>query len=223
MGGVDLACTVVVADDNELFRSGLVHGLRSHGFEVLAEADSGPTAVAAVLSTAPDAVLMDLWMPGYGGVDATRRILEQLPDAQVIALTVDGTLGVILDALAAGMAGYLLKDAPMREVADAVIAVVRGEAALSPQVAHGLVSHVRRTHKPSRTAAPRLTDRELDVLALLSDGCSNAQIAELLVISPHTVKSHISRVLEKLECGNRVQAVIRAHREGLLRPETGAR
>lgn len=215
--------TIVVADDNHLFRLGLVHGLRSYGFAVVAEAESGPAAVAAVLQSTPDAALMDLEMPGFGGVEATRRILARLPEAQVLALTVDDTLSVILDALAAGMAGFLLKDASMRDIADGVKAVLDGDAPLSPRVASGLVGHVRRTRGPSGSDVPQLTNRELDVLALMSDGCSNGEIANLLVISPHTVKSHISHVLEKLECTNRVQAVIRAHREGLLRPDTGNR
>lgn len=216
MDSVPTSPTIVVADDNRLFRLGLAHGLREHGFDVLGEADSGPTAVAAVLGAAPDVVLMDLEMPGFGGIEATRRILAHQPEARVLALTVDGKLAVILDALAAGMMGFLLKEAPIQDISDALNAVAHGDAPMSPGVAQDIVAHLRRTHRVTTGDPPKLTDRELDVLALMSDGCSNAEIAGHLMISPHTVKTHISRLLEKLGCANRVQAVIRAHREGLL-------
>ena len=211
------ACSVVVADDNRLYRLGLVHALRERLFDVRAEADSGPTAVTAVLRTRPDVVLMDLAMPGFGGAEATRRIHAHAPGVQIVALTVTGTLPTVLDALAAGMAGYLLKDAPMHEIADGLAAAARGDAPLSARVARGLLAHVRRTHGVAVADPPQLTDRELDVLALMCDGCSNQEIAVHLMISAHTVKSHIGRLLEKLHCANRVQAVVRAHREGLLR------
>lgn len=214
---VTIACTVVVADDHRLYRLGLVHALRERGFEVLAEADSGPTAVTAVLRASPDVVLMDLEMPGFGGAEATRRIHARDPGVQILALTVDASLSVILEALAAGMTGYLLKDTPIQGIADGLIAAAKGDAPMSPRVARGLVAHVRRTHGVPAVDPPQLTDRELDVLALMCDGCSNQEIATQLMISPHTVKSHIGRVLEKLECANRVQAVVRAQREGLLR------
>jgi DNA-binding NarL/FixJ family response regulator len=213
--------TVVVVDDHQLFRTGLVHALRELGIEVLAEAGSGPAAVAAVLRTRPAVVLMDLELPGYDGVEATRRILAEDDSVQVLALTVQAGRSTLLDALLAGVAGYLLKDAPMHEVVQAIEAAARGDVPISPRVARGLVDQLHETGQlqpTSRAEIPHLTDRELDVLALLADGCDNAEIAEQLVVSPHTVKTHVSRVLVKLEVSNRVQAAVRAHRDGLLRP-----
>jgi DNA-binding NarL/FixJ family response regulator len=159
-------------------------------------------------------------MPGFGGIEATRRILDSLPEAQVLALTIDGTRAGLLGALGAGMAGFVLKDTPVDDIAGALMAAREGDVPISPRAARNLVGHLRRTSRTPVAPAvdPQLTDRELDVLALMSDGCSNASIAEQLMVSPHTVKTHVSRVLEKLGCTNRVQAVVRAHREDLLRP-----
>lgn len=212
--------SVVLADDHYLFRSGLAYGLRERGFNVLAEVDSGPGAVEAVLRSSPTAALMNLDMRGYGGIEATRRILLQRPNAQVLALTEEHEPASVLGALGAGMAGFLLKDEPLDNIVSALRGALAGDAPISPRAARGLVGYTqwRRVAVASIAADPGLSDRELDVLALMSDGCCNATIAEQLTISPHTVKSHISRVLAKLQCSNRVQAVVRAHREDLLRP-----
>lgn len=218
------ACTVAVVDDHHVFRIGLVHALGERGIAVIAEAASGPEAVEAVLDSSPAVALMDLGLPGFDGVEATRRIIAAGSRTQILALTIHPEQRRVVAALAAGVAGYLLKDAPVDEVVDAIRATARGDAPISARAARGLVEHLQEVHRvaPAPSAPPpRLTPRELDVLALVAEGCDNVEIAERLVISPHTVKTHVSRILAKLEVSSRVQAVVRSYRQGLLLPPAG--
>ena len=219
----DITPTVVVVEDQDLYRSGLVALLGENGLTVVGEAASGPEAVDVSLQQLPDVVLMDINLPGFDGVEAVRRISASAPAIQMIVLTVAADDATIVDALMAGATGYVLKDAPMEDILLGVHAVLRGESLLSPRVARALVRRVRSERaRPARPAA-KLTDREREVLALLADGRENAEIAAALFISQNTVKSHVSNVLEKLGVANRVQAVVRAHMDGLLGRDGHAR
>ena len=184
----------------------------------MAEAGTGEEAVQAALAHAPDVVLMDIRMPGMDGIEATRR----LPRQRVLILTTFGLDDYIIEALRAGASGFLLKDAPTREVVDAVRAVAAGDAVLAPAVTRQLLDQVGRRlpAATSRTleALGDLTDREEQVLRMLAVGLSNAEIAEALVVSEPTVKTHVSNLLGKLGLRDRVQAVIYAYESGVITP-----
>jgi DNA-binding NarL/FixJ family response regulator len=210
---------VVIADDQPMMRAGFKAVLEATGsIEVVAEAGNGEEAVAAAEAHAPDVVLMDIRMPGMDGIEATRR----LPRHRVLILTTFGLDEYIIEALRAGASGFLLKDAPTREVVDAVRAVAAGDAVLAPAVTRQLLDQVgRRLPSPVSRDGDRLgelTDREHEVLRMLALGLSNAEIAEALVVSEPTVKTHVSNLLGKLGLRDRVQAVIYAYESGLIRP-----
>jgi DNA-binding NarL/FixJ family response regulator len=213
---------VLLVDDEELVRFGLRTVLESAGdFEVVGEAGDGAAGVQAARELRPDVVLTDIRMPGMDGLAATRQILA-LPDPpQVAVLTTFHVDEYVYAALAAGAAGFLLKDTPPREIAAAVRAVADGTATLSPAVTAALIeSYVDRRAAPRRAAALRriadLSDREREVLALLGSGDPNAELAKKLYVSEATVKTYVSRLLTKLDLANRTQAAILAHEAGLL-------
>jgi DNA-binding NarL/FixJ family response regulator len=213
---------VLLVDDEELVRFGLRTVLESAGdFEVVGEAGDGAAGVAAARELRPDVVLTDIRMPGMDGLTATKQILA-LPDPpQVAVLTTFHVDEYVYAALAAGAAGFLLKDTPPREIAAAVRAVADGTATLSPAVTSALIeSYVDRRAAPRRAEALRrladLSDREREVLALLGSGDSNAELAKKLYVSEATVKTYVSRLLTKLDLANRTQAAILAHEAGLL-------
>jgi DNA-binding NarL/FixJ family response regulator len=185
---------------------------------VVAEAGTGEEAVAAAEAHAPDVVLMDIRMPGMDGIEATRR----LPRHRVLILTTFGLDEYIIEALRAGASGFLLKDAPTREVVDAVRAVAAGDAVLAPAVTRQLLDQVGRRLPPpvsrDRDGLGELTEREREVLRMLALGLSNAEIAAALVVSEPTVKTHVSNLLGKLGLRDRVQAVIYAYESGLITP-----
>jgi DNA-binding NarL/FixJ family response regulator len=210
---------VVIADDQPLMRAGFKAVLEATGsIEVVAEAGTGEEAVAAAEAHAPDVVLMDIRMPGMDGIEATRR----LPRQRVLILTTFGLDEYIVEALRAGASGFLLKDAPTREVVDAVRAVAAGDAVLAPSVTRQLLDQVgRRLPAAVSREGDRLgdlTEREGQVLRMLAVGLSNAEIAEALVVSEPTVKTHVSNLLGKLGLRDRVQAVIYAYETGLIAP-----
>ena len=210
---------VVIADDQPMMRAGFKAVLEATGsIEVVAEASTGEEAVAAAEAHAPDVVLMDIRMPGMDGIEATRR----LPRQRVLILTTFGLDEYIIEALRAGASGFLLKDAPTREVVDAVRAVAAGDAVLAPAVTRQLLDQVGRRLPAAVSRTPdglgELTDREQQVLRLLAVGLSNAEIAEALVVSEPTVKTHVSNLLGKLGLRDRVQAVIYAYESGLITP-----
>ncbi len=216
------AIRVLLVDDEELVRFGLRTVLESvGGFEVVGEAGDGAAGVTAARELRPDVVLTDIRMPGMDGLAATREILA-LPDPpQVAVLTTFHVDEYVYAALAAGAAGYLLKDTPPREIAAAVRAVADGTATLSPAVTATLIdSYVDRRAAPRRAAALQrvatLSDREQEVLRLLGTGGSNADLARRLIVSEATVKTYVSRLLTKLDLTNRTQAAILAHEAGLL-------
>jgi len=210
---------VVIADDQPMMRAGFKAVLEATGnIEVVAEAENGEEAVRAAREHAPDVVLIDIRMPEMDGIEATRR----MPGQRVLILTTFGLDEYIIDALRAGASGFLLKDAPTHEVIAAVRAVAAGDAVLSPAITRQLLDQVgRRLPGPvSRTpdAVAALTEREREVLRMMAGGMTNAEIAEALVVSEATVKSHVSNLLGKLGLRDRVQAVIFAYESRLIAP-----
>ncbi len=213
---------VLLVDDDELVRFGLRTVLEAAGgFEVVGEAGDGQAAVAAAHALRPDVVLMDIRMPVKDGLAATREVLALPHPPQVAVLTTFHADEYVYAALAAGAAGFLLKDTPPREIAAAVRAVADGTATLSPAVTRDLIdSYVDRAASPRRARARRrlaeLSEREQEVLRLVGRGEPNAAIAKDLFVSEATVKTYVSRLLGKLGLSNRTQAAILAHEAGLL-------
>jgi DNA-binding NarL/FixJ family response regulator len=210
---------VVIADDQPMMRAGFKAVLEATGdIHVVAEASTGEEAVRAATEHAPDVVLMDIRMPGMDGIEATRR----LPRQRVLILTTFGLDQYIIEALRAGASGFLLKDAPTQEVVAAVRAVAAGDAVLSATVTRQLLDQVARRLPAPVSRRPNeldvLTEREQEVLRMLANGLSNAEIATALVLSEATVKSHVSRLLGKLGLRDRVQAVIYAYETRLISP-----
>ncbi|MFF3174138.1 response regulator [Streptomyces sp. NPDC057900] len=217
---------VVVVDDQALVRTGFRMILMAEGIDVVAEAANGAEAVDAVFRTRPDVVLMDIRMPELDGLEAARRILRDFPDAaavpRVIMLTTFDLDELVYEALSAGASGFLLKDVTPEHLVAAVRLVRTGDALLAPAITRRLVErHARRTAE-AEPAAPHpglaaLTPRELDVLHLLAQGLSNTELAARLHLSETTVKTHVSRILAKLQLRDRVQAVVLAYETGLVR------
>ena len=183
---------------------------------VLGEADSGETAVRMAAELAPDVMLMDLVMPGIGGVEATRQVKQVSPHSQVIVLTSYHEDEYIFTALRAGAISYVLKDVGPDELADVVRKAAHGESVLHPRVAARVVQELRGTRKDTPNLFTELSDRELEVLRLFADGRSNAEIAEKLIISEKTVKGHVSNILSKLHMMDRTQAAVMAWQQGLM-------
>jgi DNA-binding NarL/FixJ family response regulator len=210
---------VLLVDDHDLFRTGLRNLLEEHGgVTVLAEAVNGAEAVKLVRELAPDVVVMDLNMPTMSGVDATRLITAQSPLTRVIVLTISDEDADVMDAIVAGACGYLLKDSSIAEVVTGIRSAAVGASLISPAIAAKVLQRVRATTADTdsaETIRTELSDRELEVLKLIANGKDNAQIAAELVISPKTVKNHISNILMKLQMQNRIQAAVYAVRSGL--------
>ncbi len=216
---------VVIADDQPMMRAGFKAVLEATGnIEVVAEAGTGREAVEAAARLRPDVVLMDIRMPEMDGLEATRILAgpDAAEPARVVVLTTFGLDEYIIEALRAGASGFLLKDAPTQEVVDAVRAVAAGDAVLAPAVTRRLLDQVGRRLPAAMSRAPEglseLTDREQQVLRMLAVGLANAEIAEALVLSEATVKTHVSNLLGKLGLRDRVQAVIYAYESGLITP-----
>jgi DNA-binding NarL/FixJ family response regulator len=210
---------VFIVDDHTFFRAGLRSVLTEHGLSVVGESSTAEAALPLIERRRPDIVVMDLSMPGMSGVEATRAVTAGHPSIAVLVMTVSAAEPDVLDALEAGAAGYLLKDAGPHEILSAIQAALDGDTPLSPRVA-GLIVHRARavgggTEAAARTVAD-LTERERDVLALLAKGLDNSEIARELYLSPTTVKRHVSAILAKLAVANRVQAAIWAVRAGLV-------
>jgi DNA-binding NarL/FixJ family response regulator len=219
---------VVLADDQTLVRTGFRMILRSGGIEVVAEATNGSEAVDAVRRTRPDVVLMDVRMPEMDGLEASRRILTGTPgEPRVIILTTFDLDQYVYAALSAGASGFLLKDVTPEQLISAVRTVRSGDALLAPAVTRRLVErfaggeHRHSTHHDGHAAAihrdlASLTTREREVLGLVARGLSNAEVAGRLHLAETTVKTHVSRILAKLQLRDRVQAVIAAYEAGLV-------
>jgi DNA-binding NarL/FixJ family response regulator len=214
-----MSIRVVVADDQDIVRDGFAALLATQtDFEVVGTAADGEEAVRVCTETKPDVVLMDVRMPGVDGIEATRRLAGA---ASVIILTTFDLDDYVYDALSAGASGFLLKDAGAERLFDAVRVVAAGDALLAPAVTRRLIAEFARLRP--RTPAPpasleELTPREVEVLRLVAEGLSNREIADRLVVSDETVKTHVSRVLGKLGLRDRTQAVVIAYESGLVEP-----
>jgi DNA-binding NarL/FixJ family response regulator len=205
---------VLVVDDHPVVRSGLIGMLAvTDDIAVVGEAGDGAEALALVESTKPDVVLMDLRMPGQDGVWATGRIVAGYPSTRVLVLTTYDTDTDILHAVEAGAAGYLLKDTPHAELLDGIRSAARGETVLAPPVAARLMNRLR---TPAAPAAAQPSPRELEVLAAVARGLSNAEIGRELFIGEATVKTHLQRLFTKLDVDDRTRAVTVAMERGLL-------
>jgi len=217
--------TVVIADDQTLVRGGFRLILNSAGIPVVAEASDGKEAVAAALKYRPDVMLMDIRMPEMDGLEATRRILASRPgqDMRIIILTTFDLDHYVYTALAAGASGFLLKDVSPEHLIAAVQLVRSGDALLAPSITRRLVERFA-GQQPALALAPAdgdlsaLTPRELEVLGLIARGLSNAELASALTVSEATAKTHVARILAKLQLRDRVQAVVLAYETGLVSP-----
>jgi DNA-binding NarL/FixJ family response regulator len=211
---------VLIADDHPVFRFGLRAILMAEPItELVGEASAGEEAIALATATKPDVVLMDLNMPGIGGLEATRRILAVCPDAGILVLTMLEDDDSVFAAMRAGARGYLLKGTGGEEIIRAIRAVTAGEAIFGPPIAQRLLRHFASppTSDPSATRSPfpELTEREHDVLSLLAAGYTNTAIADRLFLSQKTVRNHVSNVFAKLQVTDRGQAIVRAREAGL--------
>jgi len=214
--------TILLADDQALVRGGLRLILDAQDdLEVVGEADDGRAAVERARDLRPDVVLMDVRMPVLDGIAATRIVVDEALASNVLVLTTFDEDRVVYDALKAGASGFLLKTVPPAELVAAVRTVSEGHALLAPAVTRRLIEEFVRRPPPGGEAAPalaELTDREREVLTLIAGGLSNAEIAAHLVVSGATVKTHVNRILQKLDLRDRVQAVVLAYESGLVRP-----
>jgi DNA-binding NarL/FixJ family response regulator len=212
---------VMIVDDHALFRRGLQMVLEQEtDIEVVGEAADGHEAVEKAQELMPDVVLMDVRMPKRTGIEATQEIRDLLPHAKILMLTISDEEADLYDAIKAGASGYLLKEISIEEVADAIRSVWAGQSRISPSMASKLLTEFaamsKRTDEKRQVPAPRLTDREMEVLSLVAEGLNNREIGQRLFISENTVKNHIRNILEKLHLHSRMEAVVYAVREKLL-------
>ncbi len=206
---------VFIVDDHSIVRKG-VRALLSteRDIQVVGEASDGTEAVAQVPALCPDVILMDLVMPKMDGIEAIRQITARQPEMRILVLTSFAADDKVFPAIKAGALGYLLKDSGPQELVQAIHQVYRGEPALEPSIALKVLTEL--SHPPKKPPTPDpLTERELDVLRLVAEGRSNKEIAELLVITEMTVRTHVSNILSKLHLASRTQAALYALREGL--------
>ncbi len=205
---------ILITDDHPLFRKGMRTLLAAvSDFAVIGEASSGPEAVALARKLAPDLVLMDLQMAGGGGIEATRALAGELPDARVLVVSLFEDDDSIFMALRAGARGYILKDAEEEEMIRAVRAVAAGQAIFSPTIAARMLAFFSASPREPETF-PELTTREREILGLIAQGCPNQVIADRLFLSPKTVANHVSSIFAKLRVADRAGAIVRAREAG---------
>ena len=214
---------VLIADDHALFRRGLQMVLdEEQDIDLVGQASDGTEAVARAGESLPDVVLMDIRMPKTSGIEAARAMKEAAPSAKIVMLTISDEEEDLFEAIRAGASGYLLKDIPLDEVADAVRAVHGGQSLINPSMAGKLLTEfatlARRDEeeRPQQVPAPKLTEREMEVLKHVARGMNNRDIAKELFISENTVKNHVRNILEKLQIHSRMEAVMIAVREKLI-------
>jgi DNA-binding NarL/FixJ family response regulator len=214
---------VLIADDHALFRRGLEMVLdEEQDIELVGQASDGTEAVARARESLPDVVLMDIRMPKTSGIEAARAMKEAAPSAKIVMLTISDEEEDLFEAIRAGASGYLLKDIPLDEVADAVRAVHGGQSLINPSMAGKLLTEFAtlagrdEEERPQQVPAPKLTEREMEVLKLVARGMNNRDIAKELFISENTVKNHVRNILEKLQIHSRMEAVMIAVREKLI-------
>jgi len=216
------AVRVLIADDDNLMRAGLRAVLSSDGrIEVIGEAADGREAIEQARLLAPDVVLMDVRMPGLDGIAATRAIATSVPHSRLLVLTTFEDDDYVFGALSAGASGFLLKRTEPEQLIDAIHTIAAGESLLSPAVTRTVIDRMVRYVQPDPSSSRRLrelTPRERDVLELVARGLSNAEIADALTVEESTIKTHMKRILDKLDLRDRVQAVIMAYETGLVRP-----
>ncbi len=217
-----MAIRLLIADDQALVRAGFRMILDAEpDLEIVAEASDGLEALAAVDKFTIDVALMDIRMPNLDGIEATRRLVERSPATHVLMLTTFDLNEYVYEALRAGAAGFLLKDAPPEQLVDAIRVVASGEALLAPSITRRVIEAFVRRPPPSEGLPERvssLTAREVEVLRLIASGRSNAEIATELYLGETTVKTHVARILQKLGLRDRVQAVVLAYETGLVQP-----
>jgi DNA-binding NarL/FixJ family response regulator len=208
---------IVIADDHPLVRSGLrAVLLAAEDLEVVGEAATGEEAMTLAARLQPDVIVMDLRMPGLSGIEATRRIVEVQPHIRIVVLTLFEDDDSLFAALRAGAYGYILKDANEVEVLRAIRAVSSGEAIFSATMAQRLIASFASSRLPNASLPfPDLTEREREILTLIAQGRSNAEIAQRLVISGKTVRNYVSSIFSKLQVADRTQAILRAREAGL--------
>ena len=220
-----MSVRIVIADDQALVRAGLRKLFEvDPTLEVVAEAGSGREVVECVRALRPDVVVMDIRMPDVDGLVATKQLAEVAPETRVLILTTFGLDEYVYEALRAGASGFLLKDSPAEDLLAGVRIVARGDALLDPSITRAVIEQYARAPRRRDDLTRRLdelTAREREVLGLLARGLSNAEIAAELVVGDGTVKTHVARVLQKLDLRDRVQAVVLAYESGLVQP--GAR
>jgi two-component system NarL family response regulator len=215
---------VLIADDHALFRRGLEMVVNEEdGIELVGQASDGAEAVQIAIEAVPDVVLMDIRMPKTTGIEACRALKEVAPSAKIVMLTISDEEEDLFEAIRAGASGYLLKDIPLDEVAEAVRAVHDGQSLINPSMAGKLLTEfatlARRDETEERVQhvqAPKLTEREMEVLRLVARGLNNKDIAKELFISENTVKNHVRNILEKLQIHSRMEAVMVAVRQKLI-------
>jgi DNA-binding NarL/FixJ family response regulator len=210
---------VLLVDDHDLFRSGLVNLLSEHGLHVVGEAENGEVALRLVRELAPDVVIMDLNMPGPSGVDVIRQMTGLAPLTRVVVLTISADDSDVLNAVMGGACGYLLKDSSVDQLIAGIRSAAAGESLISPQIAAKMLQFLRAQRSSAdaaETIRAELSEREIEVLKLIANGHDNAEIARALFISPKTVKNHISNILMKLQMQNRIQAAVYAVRSGIV-------
>ncbi len=212
---------VMIVDDHALFRRGIQMVLEQEpDLEVIGEAADGAEAIEKAQELMPDVVLMDVRMPRRTGIEATQEIKELLPHAKILMLTISDEEADLYDAIKAGASGYLLKEISIEEVADAIRSVWAGQSRISPSMASKLLTEFaamsKRADERRQVPAPRLTEREMEVLRLVAEGMNNREIGQALFISENTVKNHIRNILEKLHLHSRMEAVVYAVREKMI-------
>jgi DNA-binding NarL/FixJ family response regulator len=216
---------VLIADDHALFRRGLEMVLEEESdIDLVGQASDGKEAVTGAGESLPDIVLMDIRMPKISGIEACRAIKEVAPSAKIVMLTISDEEEDLFEAIRAGASGYLLKDIPLDEVAEAVRSVHGGQSLINPSMAGKLLSEFatlakrdsEEEERVQHVAAPKLTDREMEVLKLVARGMNNRDIAKELFISENTVKNHVRNILEKLQIHSRMEAVMIAVRQKLI-------
>jgi DNA-binding NarL/FixJ family response regulator len=215
---------VLIADDQQMVRQGFSVLLDIQpDIDVVGQAVHGLDAIDKVAELAPDVVLMDIRMPELGGIEATRRITTERPHIRVLVLTTFDLDEYVYEALRAGASGFLLKDASADQLAEAVRVVAAGDALLAPGVTRRLIAEFSRLgttpRAPLKDRVGDLTERETEVLSLIAQGLSNAEIAQRLVVAEQTVKTHVGRILVKLGLRDRTQAAVFAYESGLVRPK----
>ncbi len=210
---------LLIADDHPAFRAGLRVLLETLGdieIVVVGEAENGEQVLAVAGELAPDVIVMDLQMPGLGGIETTRRVTAEVPGVRVLVLTMFEDDSSVFAALRAGAHGYVLKGAGQEQLSRAIQAVADGEAIFSPAIAQRVVaSFSRPATSPAPLAFPELTEREREILDLVARGLSNPDITRRLVLSPKTVRNHVSNILGKLQARDRSAAIVRAREAGL--------